>query len=104
MTVNRESVVINNNNRDFKDELQKRPLLPSQIGTDYNYKHKIVWFNAIGFLYLHLVAVYGVYLCLTGRAHILTTIWSKYYYPIKNSTINKCWNILSCMKNWRYVM
>ncbi|KAK5650383.1 hypothetical protein RI129_001412 [Pyrocoelia pectoralis] len=47
--------------------------LPSQIGTDYNYKRKIVWFNALGFLALHLAAVYGYYLCLFAR--FFTAVW-----------------------------
>lgn len=42
----------------------------------YVYKRKIVWFNAIGFLILHLTAVYGLYLVLTSLM-IFTMIWSK---------------------------
>lgn len=30
------------------------PILPSEIGTDFNYTHKVVWFNAIGFVLLHV--------------------------------------------------
>lgn len=48
------------------------------IGTDYNFKRKIVWFNTIGFLFLHLAYLYGVYLCF--YAHSYTIIWCKYYY------------------------
>lgn len=51
--------------------------LPSQIGTDFTFKRKIVWFNAIGFLVLHLIAVYGFYLSVTS-AKFLTFAWSKY--------------------------
>lgn len=50
--------------------------LPSEIGTDYNFKHKVVWFNALGFLALHLAAVYGVFLCF--YASIWSTVYSKY--------------------------
>lgn len=51
--------------------------LARDIGTDYNFKREIVWFNAIGFLALHLCAVYGVYLMFSGEARIWTTIYSK---------------------------
>lgn len=50
--------------------------LPSEIGTDYNFKHKVVWFNAIGFLVLHLAALYGIYLCFFTT--LLSTLYSKY--------------------------
>lgn len=58
--------------------------LPSEIGTDYNFKHKVVWFNAIGFLILHLAAVYGVYLCFFTT--ILSTLYSKYNLTISAQT------------------
>ncbi|KAF5295122.1 hypothetical protein FQA39_LY13273 [Lamprigera yunnana] len=48
--------------------------LPAEIGTDFNYKRTIVWFNALGFLALHLAAFYGLYLCLF--AHPLTVLWT----------------------------
>ncbi|XP_065222781.1 acyl-CoA Delta-9 desaturase-like [Planococcus citri] len=38
------------------------------------YKMEIVWFNAIGFLLLHLAALYGTYLCIFS-AKFLTTLW-----------------------------
>ena len=41
------------------------------------FKAKIVWFNAIGFLVLHLAAVYGLVLALV-RAKFLTLIWGKF--------------------------
>lgn len=47
-----------------------------KLGTDYNFKRKIVWFNAIGFLFLHLCGVYGVYLGFTS-ASLLTSGWGK---------------------------
>ncbi|XP_031334185.1 acyl-CoA desaturase-like isoform X2 [Photinus pyralis] len=47
--------------------------LPSQIGTDYGFKRKIVWFNALGFVALHLAALYGYYLCLHAR--FFTVVW-----------------------------
>lgn len=43
----------------------------------YVYKLQIVWFNAIGFLVLHLAALYGLYLFLTSSM-VLTMLWSKH--------------------------
>lgn len=48
-----------------------------KLGTDPNFKRKIVWKNAIGFLVLHLAAFYGLYLVLTFRIKILTYLWGK---------------------------
>lgn len=42
----------------------------------YVYKRQIVWFNLLGFLALHLGAVYGLYLFLTSSM-VLTMLWSK---------------------------
>lgn len=50
--------------------------LPAEIGTDYNYKRRIVWANAAGFLALHLAALYGYYRCLFAQP--LTILWSEY--------------------------
>lgn len=49
--------------------------LAKEIGTDYTFKRQIVWFNAIGFLVLHMCAVYGVFLMFAGHAKIWTTIY-----------------------------
>ncbi|GLV32015.1 Desaturase 1 [Carabus blaptoides fortunei] len=48
--------------------------LPTEIGTDYTYKRQIVWFNAIGFLVLHLIGAYGLILGVTS-AKLLTSAW-----------------------------
>lgn len=53
--------------------------IPKVIGTDYSYKHKIVWKNAIGFLIMHLLAAWGVGLILTGYVKWQTILWSKCY-------------------------
>lgn len=42
----------------------------------YEYKMEIVWFNAIGFLILHLGALYGIFLGFT-RAKLLTFLWGE---------------------------
>lgn len=48
------------------------------IGTDYNYKHKIVWKNAIGFLILHILAAYGFFLLIIGTLKFYTIAWGKW--------------------------
>ncbi|KAJ8960527.1 hypothetical protein NQ318_013815, partial [Aromia moschata] len=48
--------------------------LPAEIGTDYSFKRKIVWKNALGFLVLHLGALYGAYLAF--YCHGATFIWA----------------------------
>lgn len=40
------------------------PKLPQDIGTDYTFKRRIVWKNVLGFIVLHLAALYGLYLAL----------------------------------------
>lgn len=40
------------------------PKLPQDIGTDYTFKRQIVWKNVLGFIVLHLAAIYGLYLSL----------------------------------------
>lgn len=40
------------------------------------FRRQIVWFNLLGFLALHLAAVYGFYLGIT-QCSPLTIIWSK---------------------------
>lgn len=52
-----------------------RGKLPAEIGTDYDFKRSVVWKNALGFLVLHLLALYGVYLCF--YAHTATILWSE---------------------------
>ncbi|RZC32857.1 acyl-CoA desaturase 1 [Asbolus verrucosus] len=59
---------------DSKNAEEKPALLPQEIGTDYTFKRKIVWFNAIGFLLLHLMALYGVYRLI--HCDPLTVIWA----------------------------
>lgn len=56
----------------------KTPILPSQIGTDFNYKREIVWTNALGFLVLHLCALIGLVLALIGMADYRTVVYCEY--------------------------
>lgn len=55
----------------------KTPILPSQIGTDFNFKRQIVWSNAIGFLVLHLFALVGIIQTLLYIPSLKTTIYCK---------------------------
>ncbi|XP_060526543.1 acyl-CoA Delta-9 desaturase-like isoform X2 [Cylas formicarius] len=58
-----------------QDKRKYSGLLPSEIGTDYTFKREIVWKNAVGFLMLHLAALYGFYL-LTTQCYWLTCLWT----------------------------
>lgn len=51
------------------------------IGTDFSFERKIVWKNAVGFLILHLMALYGLYLCFFVKS--ATVIWRKYLCLLK---------------------
>lgn len=63
----------------LKEVGAKTPILPSEIGTDFNFKRKIVWQNAIGFLVLHLCALVGVLLVMVGMTKFYTVIYSECY-------------------------
>jgi hypothetical protein len=54
------------------------PILPSEIGTDPDYKYTIVWFNTIGFVILHLIALWGVCIAFSGNCDIRTTIYCEW--------------------------
>lgn len=47
------------------------------IGTDHSYKHEVVWRNAIGFLILHILAVYGFLRACIGSCKLYTVVWGK---------------------------
>lgn len=64
----------------LKEVGAKTPILPSQIGTDFSFKRKIVWPNAIGFLLLHICALIGVFMVMLGMARLYTVIYSKYAF------------------------
>jgi hypothetical protein len=61
--------------KDRKDVDGQRSNDPN--GSEYVYRRQIVWFNTIGFLVLHLGALYGLYLFLTSTM-VLTMLWSKF--------------------------
>lgn len=65
-----------------EDELKKlreigshKPILPSEIGTDFNFKREIVWWNSIGFIFLHILALIGCGIMICGICDIKTTIY-----------------------------
>lgn len=60
----------------LKEVGAKTPILASEIGTDFSFKRKIVWSNAIGFLILHILAVIGIVLPGLGYAKLLTVLYS----------------------------
>ncbi|CRL05274.1 CLUMA_CG018174, isoform A [Clunio marinus] len=60
----------------FKEVGSKTPILPSEIGTDPNYKFTIVWYNFIGFIILHLIGMSGGFAALFGYCSIYTTFYS----------------------------
>lgn len=62
----------------LKEVGAKTPILPSQIGTDFNFKRQVVWKNAIGFLVLHICALIGFGLSLFGFARVYTLLYSMY--------------------------
>lgn len=47
------------------------PKLPQDIGTDYTFKRQIVWKNVLGFIVLHVAAIYGLYLALFKAKHFM---------------------------------
>lgn len=61
----------------LKEVGAKTPILPSQIGTDFNFKREIVWKNALGFLALHICAVIGIGISLLGYAKFYTVLYCK---------------------------
>jgi len=70
--LDKELAVVENDRKDSGSPQMKDPNQP-----EYVYRRQIVWFNTIGFLVLHLGALYGLYLFLTSSM-VLTMLWSKY--------------------------
>lgn len=59
------------------------PKLPQDIGTDYTFKRQIVWKNVLGFIVLHIAAVYGLYLALF-KAKPFMVFYGKIFIVDKN--------------------
>lgn len=49
------------------DSISDEPQKEQTVGTDFSFKRKLVWKNVIGFLILHMFALYGLYLCFYAR-------------------------------------
>ncbi|XP_068622369.1 (11Z)-hexadec-11-enoyl-CoA conjugase-like [Battus philenor] len=65
------------NDKTDQKEFKKNSYISTRvIGTDYSYKHKVVWKNAIGFLIMHLFALWGLYILITGGAYLKTAFWA----------------------------
>lgn len=62
----------------FKEIGSKTPILPSEIGTDPNYKFTYVWFNYVGFIVLHIIGLSGAAAAILGYCSIWTTIYCEY--------------------------
>lgn len=62
-----------------QDESTSSTILPADIGTDFNFKRKIAWFNLIGMALLHMAGVYGFYLGLTGNVTWQTAVYSEFW-------------------------
>ncbi|KAG5894040.1 hypothetical protein JTB14_037885 [Gonioctena quinquepunctata] len=59
----KSTMVIGNHLENEKQKVESSKTSWTKLGTDYNFKRKIVWKNALGFLVMHLTALYGFYFC-----------------------------------------
>lgn len=55
------------------------PILPSEIGTDPDYKFTFVWPNFIGFILLHMIGVSGALAGLFGYCQYKTSIYCEFF-------------------------
>ncbi|XP_058130741.1 acyl-CoA Delta-9 desaturase-like [Anopheles ziemanni] len=62
--------------RKLKEIGSATPILPSEIGTDFNFKREIVWKNVIGFLLLHLCGWVGLHLAFWRYCDYRTTLYT----------------------------
>jgi hypothetical protein len=62
-----------------------KPDTPIELTAKREVKRQIVWRNAIGFLFLHLAALYGLYASVTS-AKLLTLVYGK----LKTHTLSIC--------------
>ena len=58
-----------------------------KLGTDPNYRHEIVPGLVIIYAILHVCAVHGLYLVLTGRGMVLTILWCKWVFLLSEVII-----------------
>lgn len=55
---------------------------PSDMSADLaeenkKYEWKIIWYRVAAFIYIHIVAIHGIQLLVTGRAKLLTFLFGK---------------------------
>uniref|UniRef100_A0A182MAQ2 Fatty acid desaturase domain-containing protein n=1 Tax=Anopheles culicifacies TaxID=139723 RepID=A0A182MAQ2_9DIPT len=62
--------------RKLKEIGSATPILPSEIGTDFNFKREIVWKNVIGFLLLHICGWVGLHLAFWRYCDYRTTLYT----------------------------
>lgn len=62
----------------LKDIGSHTPILPSEIGTDFNFKREIVWKNVIGFAALHICGWIGLHLAFWLYCDWRTTLYCEY--------------------------
>ncbi|XP_001658411.2 delta(9)-fatty-acid desaturase fat-7 [Aedes aegypti] len=60
----------------LKDIGSHTPILPSEIGTDFNFKREIVWKNVIGFALLHICGWIGLHLAFWRYCDWRTTLYT----------------------------
>lgn len=49
------------------------------LGTDFSYKHEIVWRNVAVFIILHLIGFYSLIYIFTGKISLPLILFSKFY-------------------------
>ncbi|XP_055594368.1 delta(9)-fatty-acid desaturase fat-7-like [Uranotaenia lowii] len=79
-----QKALSNCNNLAHEGEVDKKlkeigshtPILPSEIGTDFNFKREIVWKNVIGFAALHVCGWIGLHLAFWQYCDWRTTLYT----------------------------
>lgn len=66
----------------MKDNINKTDynIITKRIGTDYLYKHEVVWKNVIGFFILHAMAVWGFLILISEGISYKSALWSKFLF------------------------
>lgn len=61
----------------FSGERFHKPKI--DVGTDFSYKHEIVWRNVAVFIILHLIGFYSLIHILAGKISLSLMLFSKFY-------------------------
>ncbi|XP_013193916.1 acyl-CoA Delta-9 desaturase-like [Amyelois transitella] len=72
-----------------KSKLTQGDSIEEVIGTDYTYKHEIIWKNVVGFMVLHLFGLWGLVRLITGNIYLKTFLWACFvaYFGSEGVTI-----------------